>query len=214
MSGAEILFIRHGVTDWNQARRFQGQIDIELNEEGRQQARLTSKRLASMAIAAVYSSDLSRARQTAEPIARALGLELRLEPGLRERSYGMFEGRTHDDLLRDHPEAYSRWRSRDLAFELPGGGESLLVLRERVRLQMRRLVDRHSGERVVAVTHGGVLDTIYRIATGEPADTVRRFELFNAGINRVGWNGERFEVLGWGDVSHLQASLDDIEARD
>ena len=213
MSTTEILFIRHGVTDWNQARRFQGQIDIELNDEGRLQAQRTGRRLASMPIAAVYSSDLSRARQTAEPIARALGLELRLEPGLRERSYGMFEGRTHDDLSRDHPEAYSRWRARDPAFELPGGGESLLALRERVREQMMRLVGRHAGEMVAAVTHGGVLDTIYRIAANEPADSVRRFELLNAGINRIGWDGERFEILGWGDVSHLTASLDDIEAR-
>ena len=203
MSMTELVFIRHGITDWNVARRFQGCIDIPLNAQGEEQARHTAERLAGWPLAAVYASDLGRARQTAEPIAQALGLVVTIEPGLRERHYGLFEGCTHEDLLRDHPEDYQRWRSRIPDFALPGGGESLVALRERVWAQMNRLAARHAGQRIAAVTHGGVLDTIYRIATGLAPDAPRRFELNNASINRIAWDGERFSVLDWGDVSHL-----------
>ncbi|MBM3407173.1 MAG: histidine phosphatase family protein [Betaproteobacteria bacterium] len=199
----ELIFIRHGVTDWNLERRFQGCIDIELNAEGLAQARLTAERLAGMPLAAVYASDLRRARQTAEPIARAIGVSVAVEPGLRERHYGVFEGRTHDELSRDHPEAYQHWRDRVPDYALPGGGESLLTLRERVQAQMDRLAARHPGQTIVAVTHGGVLDSIYRIAAGLAPDAPRRFELNNASINRIGWDGERFHVIDWGDISHL-----------
>ncbi len=203
MITTELIFIRHGVTDWNLARRFQGCIDIALNAQGVAQARLTAERLADWSLQAVYASDLGRARQTAEPIAQMLGLAVAVEPGLRERHYGLFEGRTHDELQRDHPEAYQRWQDRVPDFALPGGGESLAGLRDRVLAQMNLLAARHRGQKVVAVTHGGVLDSIYRIAAGLAPDAPRRFELNNASINRIGWDGERFSVLDWGDVSHL-----------
>lgn len=210
---AELIFIRHGVTSWNRERRFQGQIDIELSDEGHEQARRTAARLAGMPIVAVYSSDLGRARQTAEPIARALGVPVSVEPGLKERHYGVFEGLTYDELQHKHPDAYRRWRDREADYALPGGGESLRSLRERVQLQMQSLARRHAGQLIAAVTHGGVLDSIYRIAAGLPGDAPRDFDLHNASINRIGWDGERFRVLGWGDVSHLSSGLDDIEAR-
>ena len=164
MSMTELIFIRHGETDWNRARRFQGCIDIALNATGLEQARHTADRLQDHRLAAVYSSHLGRARETARPIAEALGLAVAIEPELRE---------------------------------------SLVALRARVFEQMHRLAKRHAGQTVVAVTHGGVLDSIYRIASGLAADEPRRFELNNASINRIGWNGEQFSVLGWGDVSHL-----------
>ena len=133
MSMTELIFIRHGETDWNRARRFQGCIDIALNATGLEQARHTADRLQDHRLAAVYSSHLGRARETARPIAEALGLAVAIEPELRERSYGAFEGQTHDELLRNHPEAYQRWRDRVPDYELPGGGESLVALRARVR---------------------------------------------------------------------------------
>ena len=161
-------------------------------------------------VAAVYSSDLLRTRQTAEPIARALGMPLVVEPGLRERSYGLLEGRTHDELRRDHPEVYQRWRAREPDF-VPSGGESLRALHVRVERQIRLLAQKHAHQTVVAVTHGGVLDCIYRIAAGMPIEAPRSVELRNASLNRVFWNGQSFSVLSWGEVDHLQPSRDDIE---
>jgi probable phosphoglycerate mutase len=203
MPSTELIFIRHGETDWNREHRFQGGTDIDLNAHGHEQARRAALRLAKLPVVAVYCSDLSRARQTAEPIARALGLGVSVEPALRERSYGLFEGRTHDELVREAPQDYERWRAREPGFALPGGGESLHHVKTRVYAQMEVLARRHAGQLVAAVTHGGVLDAIYRIASGLAAEAPRTFGIPNAALNRVLWDGERFSVLHWADVEHL-----------
>lgn len=215
----DLLMVRHGVTPWNKEHRFQGHIDISLDAEGRAQARLLGERiarehLAGERIAAVYSSDLARARETATAVADAIGLPLAFEPGLRERYYGAFEGLTHHDLERDYPEAFARWRARDVDFDLPGGGESLRRFHARIQGVLFDIARRHEGQRIVAVTHGGVLDSVSRIATGGPLEAPRRHELLNASVNRIAWDGEAFSLVHWADVEHLRsgASLDDDAA--
>jgi len=207
----ELIMIRHGVTAWNKERRFQGQIDIPLDDEGLRQAQLLGQSMAGAALAAVYASDLTRARQTAEPLASALGLPVVAEPGLRERHYGAFEGRTWDELQREHAADFARWRAREPDFSLPGGGETLLALHDRVEATMRALAARHPGASVVAVTHGGVLDCAYRIATGLGMREPRQHDLLNASINRILFDGERFSLVGWADVAHLRRADDAIE---
>ncbi len=209
----ELILVRHGVTAWNRERRFQGHTDPGLDDEGREQARRTAARLAREAVHAIYSSDLGRAWQTAAPIARALGQPPQPAGALRERHYGAFEGRSHDELMRDEPRAFERWERRDPDFALPGGGESLREFNARVLDFVRELLARHRGERVVTVTHGGVLDCVYRLATGMALEAPRKHALLNASINRIGWSDGRYAVLGWADVSHLSDALDDIEAR-
>lgn len=210
---AELILVRHGVTAWNKVRRFQGQIDIPLDDEGRDQAARAGRRLAREPVSAVYSSDLGRARQTAEAIASALALPLRTDTGLRERHYGAFEGRTHDEIRVADPEAWARWHAREPDYVLPGGGESLQTFNGRVRTTLRTLARRHRGERVVAVTHGGVLDCAYRLASGLPLSAPRTYDLLNASLNRIAWDDEGFRVLAWADVAHLHAAHDDVEAR-
>jgi probable phosphoglycerate mutase len=205
----ELLLVRHGVTIWNRERRFQGQIDTPLSDQGLAQAKRLAARLRGQPVAAVYASDLARARQTAEPIAQALGLPLQVDPGLRERAYGRFEGMTWDDIARELPEAFARWRAREPDFEIPGGGETLVALTRRVAAVLDGAVQRHRGERVVMVTHGGVLDSMYRIASGLPLQAPRNHELLNASLNTIGWDGGRFAVHAWADVSHLDDSADD-----
>lgn len=207
----ELIMIRHGVTAWNKERRFQGQIDIPLDDEGLRQAQLLGQSMAGAALAAVYASDLTRARQTAEPLASAIGLPVVAEPGLRERHYGAFEGRTWDELQREHAADFARWRAREPDFSLPGGGETLLALHDRVEATMRALAARHPGSSVVAVTHGGVLDCAYRIATGLGMREPRQHDLLNASINRIIFDGERFSLVGWADVAHLRRAEDAIE---
>lgn len=208
-----VILLRHGVTAWNRDRRFQGQIDTPLSEEGLKQAVLAAARLRGEPVAALYSSDLQRCMQTAQPIATALGLPIEQEPGLRERSYGIFEGRTFDEIQRDLSEPYQRWRAREPDYELPGG-EVLRHFHGRVQAALDRLVSRHAGQTIVAVTHGGVLDSVYRIASGLAMDAPRQHDLFNASLNHIAWQDGRYHLLGWGDVAHLRASLDDVEARD
>ncbi|MBN9462732.1 MAG: histidine phosphatase family protein [Burkholderiales bacterium] len=200
--------IRHGVTAWNRDRRFQGQTDIVLDEEGLAQALRTGRRLADWPLAAVYTSDLARARQTAEPIAAAHGLPLLVDERLRERRFGCFEGLTHDEIRLEQAGSWQRWQAREPDFAPPGGGESLRAFHARVESVMRDLARRHAGHTVVAVTHGGVLDCVFRVATGLALEAPRGHELLNASLNRIAWDGLAFSLLAWGDVAHLGGTDD------
>ena len=206
----ELLLIRHGVTAWNRERRFQGQTDIPLDAEGHLQARRLAAALSSSRVSAVYASDLARASQTAAPLAQALGLPVLAARGLRERHYGAFEGRTFDELERDRADEFARWHARDPDFELPGGGESLRVLHARVEDALMELARRHPGERVAAVTHGGVLDCAYRVATGLGLSEPRRHHILNASINRIAFEEGAFRLIDWGDVAHLGYTDGDV----
>lgn len=209
----ELVLIRHGVTAWNQQRRFQGQIDTPLSEEGHQQAMLTARHLSMISqaqpINAIYASDLKRAWSTAEPIARLLGLPILKQSLLRERHYGVFEGKTHEELqLEGLQSDYQRWRNREPDFALPQGGESLRDFFDRTHRALQSIVAAHqSNERIVAVTHGGFLDCAYRIASGVAMTEQRQHPLHNASLNRIAWDGERFSMIEWGQIDHLD-SLD------
>lgn len=203
MQSTRILAIRHGETAWNRDTRIQGQTDIPLSELGHWQASRLAQALEGEPIDAVYSSDLQRARQTAEPIARAQGLALRLHPALRERHFGEFEGRTWAELEAHWPEQAQAWRKRDPNFA-PLGGENLLQLRERVVGAVLALAADHQGEQIVVVAHGGVLDTLYRAATRVDLQAPRTWELRNAAINRLLWSPEGLSLVGWADAQHLQ----------
>jgi len=209
----ELVLIRHGVTAWNQQRRFQGQIDTPLSEEGHQQAMLTARHLSILSqaqpINAIYASDLKRAWSTAEPIARLLGLPILKQSLLRERHYGVFEGKTHEELqLEGLQSDYQRWRNREPDFALPQGGESLRDFFDRTHRALQSIVAAHqSNERIVAVTHGGFLDCAYRIASGVAITEQRQHPLHNASLNRIAWDGERFSMIEWGQIDHLD-SLD------
>lgn len=211
MSATELVLVRHGETAWNRARRIQGHIDIALNEVGHQQAWRTGRRLALEPIAGIVSSDLARARQTAAAIAQACGLPVEIDLRLRERAFGAFEGRDHAEIERDCAADYARWKAREPDFALPGGGESLSEFQARVEQVLGELAERFSGARVVVVTHGGVLDAAYRMGSGLALTAPRTFDLLNASLNRLHRVGGRFQLGSWADVSHLSASLDDVE---
>jgi len=207
----ELLLIRHGVTAWNQQRRFQGQIDTPLSEEGHQQAVLTARHLSALRevqpVQAIYASDLKRAWSTAEPIARLLGLPILKQSLLRERHYGVFEGKTHEELQSEGLQSdYQRWRNREPDFALPQGGESLRDFFDRALRALQSLVAAHQAdERIVAVTHGGFLDCAYRIASGLAMTEQRQHPLHNASLNRIAWDGDRFSLIDWGQIDHLDS---------
>lgn len=210
MDVTRLVAVRHGETAWNVDTRIQGQLDIPLNDTGLWQAQRAGRALAEEPIAAVYASDLSRARQTAKEIARPLGLEVIADTGLRERGFGSFEGRTFAAIDAETPEDARRWRTRDPEFA-PLGGESLLVFRDRVTRTVARLAAMHPGELVVMVAHGGVMDVLYRAATRQDLQAPRTWHLGNAAINRLLWTPEGLTLVGWGDVGHLEdaAPLDE-----
>ena len=209
MQATRIIAIRHGETDWNVDTRIQGQLDIPLNEKGRWQAQRLARALAAHEpIAAIYSSDLSRAWDTAQPIADTNGLAVIPEPGLRERSFGGFEGKTFTELEASWPEQTALWRQRDSEWA-PIGGESLSVVRDRVLQALDALAERHLGEQIVLVSHGGVLDLFYRAATGLDIRAPRSWTLVNASINRLLWTPEALTLVGWSDTAHLDDARTD-----
>ena len=210
MTPTRLCFVRHGETAWNAERRIQGQLDVPLSPAGHAQARATANSLAEQAFAAVYASDLSRARQTAEAITHGLKLPVRLEPDLRERHYGVFQTRTYDEMRRDYPREYARFEAREIDFALPGGGESLRRFADRAMRCVERIVAAHAGGQVLIATHGGVLDILYRHAAGKPLVAPRDVEIPNAALNWLEVADGRWAVLSWADCGHLTAALDEL----
>jgi probable phosphoglycerate mutase len=210
MEATRIIAVRHGETAWNVDARIQGQLDVGLNDTGRWQARRVGEALAGEKITAVYSSDLGRAHQTAQSISEVTGVAVVPEEGLRERSFGIFEGKTFDEIRETWPDHAHNWRKRIPEWEPPEGGESLIQLRERVTRTLQALAARHPGEQIVVVAHGGVLDAIYRVATGQEVNSPRTWELPNGAINRLLWTPEGFTLVGWSDTQHVDPdTLDD-----
>ena len=204
-----IILIRHGETDWNTQTRIQGHIDIPLNRRGRWQAERLGAAMAEEGLAAVYASDLQRARDTAQAVAHAAGLEVQLSASLRERAFGMFEGRTWAEIEAQWPEDTRRWRDREPGWA-PTHGETLEQVRDRVALATEALAARHRGEQIVLVAHGGVMDALYRLATQQPMQAPRSWSLGNAAINRLLWSPQGLTLVGWGDTRHLEdAALDE-----
>jgi probable phosphoglycerate mutase len=199
-----LIAVRHGETAWNVDTRIQGQIDIGLNATGLWQAQRASQALADEGIGVIYASDLSRAWQTAEEIARPHGLAVQPEPRLRERAFGHLEGMSFAEIEATLPEDAKRWRERDPEFE-PEGGESLLTFRDRITQVASELAARHPGELVTLVAHGGVMDVLYRAATRQELQAPRTWQLGNAAINRMLWTPEGFSLVGWSDTAHLAA---------
>ena len=207
-----LVLIRHGETAWNRAARIQGHTDIPLSPLGLAQAERLAEALADEPLAAIYSSDLSRARQTAEALARVRRLPIQFDVALRERSFGRFEGMSWTEIDLAFPEDAARWRRREPDFAV-GGGESLNVFNARCLAATRRAAAAHPGQNIALVAHGGVLDCLYRAATQVALDAPRSWQLSNATINRVLATDEGFTLIGWNDDRHLAAlGADDVAA--
>ena len=150
----------------------------------------------------VYTSDLLRAWETARAVSESTGAPMVADEGLRERGFGVFQGKTFAEIEATLPEESLRWRKRD-PFWAPEGGESLTAMRRRVVETLHTLASRHTGEQIVLVAHGGVLDLLYRAATGQQLQAPRTWQVGNAAINRLLWTPEGLTLVGWSDTSHL-----------
>ena len=191
------IVVRHGETEWNVQGRVQGHLDSPLTAAGREQAEAVARALAAERVHAIYSSDLGRTLDTAAPAARRLGLGVRMEPRLRERQLGLFQGLTFDEASQAHPERFARFRARDTTEDLLTG-ESLVQMRDRVAGAFAFMASVHPGELVLVVTHGGVLDQVHRLATGMPLEAPRTFGVENASVHRLLWREGRLHLHAWG----------------
>ncbi len=203
----ELILIRHGETDWNRELRFQGQVDVPLNAVGHEQARRVAARLAGETVHHLVSSDLLRTQQTALPIMAHRPLEQPAisrvtQAALREQNFGAVDGMRVADIKAQHPDAWAQWIEfqADHAF---AGGESTRQFHARVMQAVRALAAAHGQQTLVVVTHGGVLDMIYRTARALPLSGPRQSDIPNAGLSRVRVRGGGIDIISWADTQHL-----------
>lgn len=212
----DILLIRHGETAWNAERRLQGHLDIPLNAEGERQAALLAGALAREPLDLIVASDLQRARQTAQAVAGVRGQAVGIDPALRERGYGGFEGLLYSEIEARFPREFAAWQARDVDAVLPPGrnrGESFRAFYERATGAILALAAAHPGRTIALVAHGGVLECAYRLARGLPLETPRDFKVYNASINRFRFDPATggLALSSWGEVGHLRpAVLDEL----
>jgi probable phosphoglycerate mutase len=204
MTSTRFCIVRHGETDWNAEQRIQGQRDLPLNAEGIFQAHKLGCYFASRTLDAIYSSDLVRAHATAEPIAETQKLPIHSLRQLRERAYGRCEGMTRSEVALNYPEDARAMHERRPDYVIPDG-ESLGRHRERVLDCVTELARRHDGQTILLVTHGGVLDLIYREASGMPIENPRNFQIPNAGINWMIVEDGVWRITRWAETSHLES---------
>jgi probable phosphoglycerate mutase len=211
MNSTRICIIRHGETDWNSQRRYQGQIDIALNASGEMQAHALRPALAGQSFAAIYASDLQRAWRTAQIAFGGLADAVLPAPTFRERHYGVFQGLTVPEAHIAHPEAHRHYLARTLDYNFESG-ETLTNFAARVMSGFGELTGQHPGQTIALVTHGGVLDVIHRIASGRDLSGPRDFSIPNAGINWLRCSDGLWQIDVWGEQAHLQQleALDEL----
>jgi len=189
-----ILLARHGESDWNRSQRWQGFADRPLTDLGRRQAAELAARLKETELDTIYSSDLRRARETAEIVARSKGLEVHATPDLREVDVGSWSGLTRAEAEAQFPEGYARW--------LGGGegwkdGETYEQMSERVVPAVQRIAALHDDRRVLVVAHGGSIRAVHAAALGLDVHSYRRIQRVepNATLSAVCVEDGRFTEL-------------------
>jgi probable phosphoglycerate mutase len=192
--------VRHGESVYNAERRIQGQTDVELSPLGLGQSGAVVAELATLPIDAVFSSPLRRARQTAEPLAAALGLQLRIDDRLAEINAGVFQGLDWDEIAARYPAEGARWRSHDPDFVIPGG-ESRRQLVARAVAAFEAI---HAAgcQHAAVIAHGGLLTAAFKGLFAVPLER-NPFNLLNGSISQIGWDSEP-QLLTLNQVEHLR----------
>ncbi|TDX52984.1 alpha-ribazole phosphatase [Orenia marismortui] len=179
--GTKLILIRHGETKWNKAGRFQGNKDIELNSAGRKQAEKLGKGLADEKIDAIYSSNLSRAYETAQILSQEHGLEVKSYSSLQEINFGVWEGLTFDEIMSEYEDEFRNWQSS--SSNRPPQGESLEDVRERVVKKIKEIIANHREETIAIVAHGGVNKILLSTFLELPLDKSWRLMQSNTAVN-------------------------------
>lgn len=211
MKSTQFILVRHGETTWNRLGRIQGHLDSPLSMQGLVQAETLAERLSGEEFDVLVSSDLGRAYNTAQCIAKRTGHSVRVDPRLRERHYGIFQGMTRNEAKSIFPEVYARYHDESITFAIPEG-ESTQECFMRNLGSLEELAVQNLGQRVVVVTHGGVLDGLYRNVMGLPHIGSRAFTIVNASLNWFTYDDGEWRLDRWADVAHLgvDESLDDV----
>lgn len=184
-----LFAIRHGETAWSRERRFAGSRDVSLSDEGRRQCVALAQTLSTLPVAAVYASPLTRARESAEPIAAAQKIDVTLEAAFREMSFGDWEGLTRDEVERRFPGDFAVWRDTPERFTRPGS-ERLDAVAERIARGLAELRATHEGETIVLVSHAVVLRLLVLSALGLGPERLWSVHASPAGISEIEYRAD------------------------
>lgn len=200
-----LIMIRHGETDWNINRRFQGMTDTPLNESGRAQAALLGIALADLAFDVCYSSDLVRVVETAEIALGARAHQIQRELRLREISFGKFEGLTYEEIQATYPDELAVWEAdRNQAAH---GGERIADVIARVQAIYDALREKHPKQRVLLFGHGGTLGILLSLALGAPPEKWWQFRLHNTALTEMTLYDEGAILSRYNDIAHLRQGV-------
>ena len=204
MTNTRVILVRHGETTANHEQRWYGAMDAPLTDRGRLQVQATGERFAqrqmTAPVDALYVSPLPRARSTAADISAALGMEAIVDEGLREFSIGDWEGRTYQDLI-DNEQLWARW-AQDPTFT-PPNGESPMSFGQRAKAAVQGLADAHPNQRIVLVTHGGIISCLLDVWLGSNSGDWIRWDPHNCAVSELRWDGKRWHGEIVNDISHL-----------
>ncbi|EKX99185.1 histidine phosphatase family protein [Selenomonas sp. oral taxon 138] len=201
----EIIIIRHGETEWNKTGRFQGHSDVPLSAEGRAQAAALGKNLVVDHVDAIYASDLTRAMETAAPLAQRFGLEVISDPLLRELNFGSWEGRNFNDVNAENPDAMKTFYNDPERVNIPDS-EPFPEFQRRVAGRVREIVAQERGKRIVIVSHGASIRILFADILSMPIRSIWHVSQLNTAVNKIRFEDDGFAVVTlMNDTSHLRA---------
>lgn len=205
-----LLLIRHGETLWNQQARYQGQMNIELSDRGCEQAEAIANRLSNVPIHAIYTSDLDRARQTADRVGTFHSAKTIVDPRLRETHFGEWEGLTRDEIRNKYPEAFSQRYSIEGQMQIPGA-EAAASVQKRMLAALQEIALRHQGETAAVISHGGAMRLVFTHLLGLDIAEAYRIRMYNTSISELetdpcadSSDEFRAKVVRINDISHLR----------
>ena len=202
MKKTEIIFIRHGETEWNSQQRMQGHSNSDLSSVGQAQIQALGQWMKNVPFDHIYSSDSLRAKQTAEAITQFSGHELQFDQRLREKNLGVFEGLTSEEARERHPEVFRLFKTAGSKYVIDEG-ESTQQLQDRALEIVNEIRIKHPEERVLLVTHGGFIRVVMKHSLGLSLEKPTRFLIRNTGVFRLVWE-DKWIVSQMGGVSHLE----------
>ena len=201
MEKTELVIIRHGETEWNTQQRMQGHSNSNLTKLGILQIKALGEWMKNTPFSHIYSSDTLRSRLTAESITKFSGHVLKLDERLREKNLGVFEGLTSEEAMKKHPEIFRLFKTAGAKYVIKNG-ESTHQLLDRAFGFIEEVRLSHPLQRVLLVTHGGVVRVLIKHILGLSLDSLTRFKIKNTGMFRLIWE-DKWMVSQLGVVSHL-----------
>lgn len=198
-----VILIRHGDTDWNQEQVFRGTIDVPLNQTGLAQARAAGQALAEIPIDALYASPLARAFETAQALAEGRGIAVTTEDGLNDIDFGLWQGMSKDEVIKEHPDLYRTWLTDPQLVTFPRG-ENLLKVQKRAMAALERAMDSNPGKTIALVSHRVVTKVMLCGVLGLELSCFWRVKQDTCALNRFIYDDGSYCLTLLNDTCHLK----------